>query len=249
MKTKKNIVLLHGWGVNARIWQPVIEYLKDYFEVFLLDLPGFGNDAQFDGDYTMQEITERVLAQAPKRAVWVAWSLGATVAMQAAITHPDRFSKLQLVSPTPKFTSGPDWQWGVPLATAEGLVRAFQSDFQKGMQHFLLLQLSGTDRRQRARALMAELQKLPQPTEHTLQASMNLLVASDLRTRLGNWSVETEVVVGSNDSIIPPAASRWIAERLGDARLVELETGHLVFADSPALFADGLVRFAGEGNE
>ncbi|MAL84228.1 MAG: pimeloyl-[acyl-carrier protein] methyl ester esterase, partial [Idiomarina sp.] len=35
-------VVLHGWGMNGNIWQPVVPALSENFQLHCVDLPGFG---------------------------------------------------------------------------------------------------------------------------------------------------------------------------------------------------------------
>lgn len=37
-----NIVLLHGWGSNLTLFQPMMEHLSAHHTVYALDMPGFG---------------------------------------------------------------------------------------------------------------------------------------------------------------------------------------------------------------
>ena len=37
-----NLVLIHGWGMNGSVWQPLVKPLSKYFTLHLLDLPGMG---------------------------------------------------------------------------------------------------------------------------------------------------------------------------------------------------------------
>ena len=36
------ILLLHGWGQSVAAFKPVFDYLKNNFQVYSLDFPGFG---------------------------------------------------------------------------------------------------------------------------------------------------------------------------------------------------------------
>lgn len=42
------LVLVHGVGSRWQVWQPVIEYLTNSFEVIAVDLPGFGSSPPLD---------------------------------------------------------------------------------------------------------------------------------------------------------------------------------------------------------
>ena len=47
--TKTPIILLHGWGTNINTFNNLINYLKDDYTVYAIDLPGFGksNEPKF----------------------------------------------------------------------------------------------------------------------------------------------------------------------------------------------------------
>ena len=99
------LVLVHGWGVNTAIWNALIPELEPEFEVHLIELPGYGDSPPTQPEMSLSEITDNVLSQAPDRAVWAGWSLGGTIALNAALTHPERIKKLQLISTTPPFSN------------------------------------------------------------------------------------------------------------------------------------------------
>jgi pimeloyl-ACP methyl ester carboxylesterase len=44
------LVLLHGIGGERQVWRPVLDELAQDFEVFTVDLPGFGASAPLDGE-------------------------------------------------------------------------------------------------------------------------------------------------------------------------------------------------------
>ena len=37
------MVLLHGWGTDSSSLAPVFDHFKEYFSVYNIDLPGFGD--------------------------------------------------------------------------------------------------------------------------------------------------------------------------------------------------------------
>ncbi|WP_413700246.1 alpha/beta fold hydrolase [Psychromonas sp. KJ10-10] len=87
------LVLLHGWGVNSAVWQPVVEQLSQHFTLYIVDLPGFGNSATLD-EYSLESITEAILKVVPDSATWCGWSLGGLIATYASINYPQRVNRL-----------------------------------------------------------------------------------------------------------------------------------------------------------
>src|SRR5688572_28462426 len=87
------LVLLHGWGFNSNIWQPLIPQLENKYQLFLIDLPGFGKSESIL-NYSFDYIIPNLLAKTPKEAYWLGWSLGGLIAMAIAIHSPLRVKKL-----------------------------------------------------------------------------------------------------------------------------------------------------------
>ncbi len=56
----ENIVLLHGWGQNISMMDPIGEKLKDKFRITIIDLPGFGLSNEPDYAYTVFDYTDFV---------------------------------------------------------------------------------------------------------------------------------------------------------------------------------------------
>ena len=123
------LALLHGWGMNRAIWSPVVDRLSARRPVHVLELPGHG-DAPIDLHHTeLVDWAHACLEQAPERAVWLGWSLGGMVTMQAALDSPQRIAALVCVASSPRFVQMDDnvanvtqpWETiGLQLAIQEG---------------------------------------------------------------------------------------------------------------------------------
>lgn len=74
-----HLVLLHGWGLNAQVWDCITPQLASHFTLHLVDLPGYGRSGGF-GAMSLEAMAQRVLEQAPPQAVWLGWSPGGLVA-------------------------------------------------------------------------------------------------------------------------------------------------------------------------
>ena len=103
------LVVLHGWGMHSLVWDEVIPGLLEKFQVTVIDLPGFGRSPMPGGDYDLEYLITHVLAVAPKKAVWLGWSLGGLVALAIAAKHPERVDGVIGVSCNPRFTRNEQW--------------------------------------------------------------------------------------------------------------------------------------------
>ncbi len=245
------LVMLHGWGINAAIWNPLIPELEAEFELHIIELPGYSASPIDKPEMSLAEITDYVLQQAPDQAIWVGWSLGGTIAVNAALTHPERIKKLQLICTTPRFLACTDWEHGVQKEAFEKLAIGFQGDYAKALQSFLRLQLYQTDRaqqrifRQLAKELTAQLIAYHTPSVATLQNGLAILANTDLRDQIPNLTIETQIIAGKNDTIVPLGASHFLNENLiSPHSFIELETGHLPFLESTKRYIEALKQFS-----
>ncbi|MDQ9387065.1 alpha/beta fold hydrolase, partial [Serratia marcescens] len=105
---ERDLVLLHGWGLNAEVWSCIQARLAPHFRLHLVDLPGYGRSQGF-GALSLEQMTEIVLAAAPPQAWWLGWSLGGLVASQAALMQPERLKGLITVASSPCFAARDEW--------------------------------------------------------------------------------------------------------------------------------------------
>ncbi|MET9490570.1 alpha/beta fold hydrolase [Nocardia sp. NPDC006630] len=88
-------VLLHGLPIDSDSWNDVVRQLDA--PVLAADLPGVGRSAQRPD--AMADWLDELMATVRTRPVLVAHSLGTEPAVRYALRHPDRISRLVLISP------------------------------------------------------------------------------------------------------------------------------------------------------
>lgn len=99
-KDKQTVVLVHGFASSIENWAPVIPTLSKQYRIIALDLKGFGWTDRPEGDYSPEAEAKLLLklmdARGVQKAMLVAHSWGSSVAMQALLQAPDRFTKVVL---------------------------------------------------------------------------------------------------------------------------------------------------------
>jgi pimeloyl-[acyl-carrier protein] methyl ester esterase len=237
-----DLVLLHGWGLNVRVWDGLVEALRDRFRVIAVDLPGHGRSAWSAGVGTPAEqawLIHSTLASVSNRYSLLGWSLGGQIALDLAAAMPGQIDKLVLVAATPRFAQSPDWPYGMRPAAITKLATQLRQDYRQTVSDFLELQVRGSMQGsgvldQLRHALFVHGQAQPA----ALEAGLNTLSTSDLRPTLSHVRVPTLVIGGQNDRITAPAASRALAEALPDARYVEMHrAAHAPFLSHRKEFA------------
>lgn len=56
----KPLLILHGWGSNSGVMQPLAEKLSDIRTAYLIDLPGFGNSPEPDSAWGVDDYADAV---------------------------------------------------------------------------------------------------------------------------------------------------------------------------------------------
>jgi hypothetical protein len=92
------VILLHGGLANANYWGNQIRALDDRYEVVVLDSRGHGRSSRNAAPYSYDLMASDVLALMNflhiQRAALVGWSDGGIIALDLAIDHPERLTKV-----------------------------------------------------------------------------------------------------------------------------------------------------------
>lgn len=84
------ILLLHGVGLRAEAWAPVIDALSADFEVVAPDIPGHGDSTPNNALSTIDDYAETVLPWLEVQSLVVGHSMGAMIALEIAARYPSR---------------------------------------------------------------------------------------------------------------------------------------------------------------
>jgi len=237
--------MIHGWALNSGVWQSFQEHLLSLnvgLEIQLIDLPGYGDSLEIDGADDIKAMARYCLTKVQEPAIWVGWSLGGMVAMQAALLEPSLVRGMQLISTSPKFVQSDDWPEGVDLSTFQLFSEQLASDYERTLNMFLLMQAGGSaGARSLARAAHKAVCQHSNPSANTLKAGIGCLASIDLRDQLPLLSMPIHIVSGLRDRVAKPASSARLADILG-AELEELDTGHAPFMTEPEAVASNLLN-------
>ena len=180
-----DLVLLHGWGMNAAVWRGLPADLAIGHRLTAIELPGHGASPWDPATRGLDDWAQACLAAAPARACWIGWSLGGLVALAAAGLAPERLSGLILLTATPRFAQAADWPAAMAPATLAGFHDDLLADPAGTLQRFLALQVKGSEAaRETLRQLRLELAERPAPEPRALAQGLDLLRETDLRPTL-----------------------------------------------------------------
>jgi pimeloyl-[acyl-carrier protein] methyl ester esterase len=234
------LALLHGWGMNLRLFDPLRAQLAPHYTVTAWDLPGHGRSPWVAGIRAAEQV-EWLASQLPHDALLVGWSLGGQLALQLACHDELRIRGLVLISTTPRFVRSADWPYGLAATVLAGFAAALERDQQRTLEDFLALQVRGSAE---ADAVMTTLrQALREPAEPAaLAAGLEMLRDNDLRALARTLELPTLVIAGQYDRVAPPAAAQALVQMMPDARLLTVaRAGHAPFLSHPQVVLEALL--------
>jgi pimeloyl-[acyl-carrier protein] methyl ester esterase len=243
-----DLMLVHGWGLNAGIWDGVAAGLSGSFRVHRIDLPGHGRSEWSPQCSTLDDFTRAIAPYVPRHSTLVGWSLGGMIALRLAALAPERIHGLVLASTTPRFVTAADWKSAMAPAVLANFGQHLRDDYRATVQEFLALQVRGDERELSSlRELRQRLASGGLPQQAALEAGLDVLATTDLRPDLDLVHARTLVISGEYDRVTPPGAGRHLAERLPNATFhLVRRAGHAPFISHPEEFLGLLREFLGE---
>ena len=228
-----DLVLLHGWSMNAAVWRVLAAELAHDFRVHAVELGAF-------------VVTPAALAAAlPARVTVCGWSLGGQIALALARQFPQQVSRLVLLATTPRFVAADDWLHGMPSPEFEEFASEVADDPPRARMRFLALQATGDAA---ARLVLRDLREAI-AAGHTADAAalaygLARLRDTDLRLALTAIAQPALVMHGVNDGVIPHAAGEYLAQALPQAVFESVAgSGHAFFISRERAVAHSIRTF------
>jgi len=99
------LVLVHGFLGSSKMWEPQINFFKDYFRVITPDLPGFGKSNKAKPQNNIQSIANLLLDCLEEKKIdkfhLLGHSMGGMIVQEMAKKDGDKISKLVCYSTGP----------------------------------------------------------------------------------------------------------------------------------------------------
>lgn len=203
------IVLLHGWAMSGAVFGPLVEQLGGRCTLHLVDLPGHGRSR--DSAIALAKCAEAI-AQATPPAVWLGWSLGGVLALQAALDCPQQVQALVMLDSTPRFMRGEDWPHAISPEILQQFATDLRTDHRATLERFLALEALGSDNaREDLRRLRRDAFAEQPPSVRALCEGLEVLQQTDLRSRLHELHQPSVWIGGRRDRLVPWQAMEWSA--------------------------------------
>lgn len=244
------LLLIHGWGMHGRMWQPVAEKLAASHTVYNVDLPGHGSSAfsspvSGSGEEALEAIVSQLMVQFTEPLSVCGWSLGGQVALRWAQRNPAQVQRLILVATTPCFVQKEEWDCAMAQDTLKGFAQALLQNHALTLKRFLALQVRGSENEKEIlSALREQLFAKGEPDLAALQAGLDILRDVDLRAALPEITPPALVIAGERDMLTPARASEYLSQQMPNAQLGVIKgAAHAPFLSHQQEFFHAVVNF------
>lgn len=236
------LILLHGLGSSQNDWLMQQIALVPRYRTLAVDLRGHGKSPKPPGPYRIPAMAADVARLLTRRDAYpahvIGLSLGGAVAQQLALDWPHLVRSLILVNTAARFMSDDRQQRLMGLRRMIGIYLGSMDSVAQAVAERLF------PRPEQAAWRRETAQRIAANDLRAYRAALWAIVRFDLRDRLREIRCPTLVVAGDEDTTVPMAAKRLLAERIPGSRLEIIDhSGHATPIDQPEAFNRVMLRF------
>ncbi|HEX7308960.1 alpha/beta hydrolase [Lentzea sp.] len=245
------VLLAHGFGCDQNLWRLVVPDLARRFRLVLFDHVGSGGSdlaawsperySTLDG--YAGDVLEICAELDLRDVVLVGHSVSAMIAVLAANREPERFAKLVLLTPSPRYLDDGGYRGGFTRADIDELLGSLESNYLGWSAAMAPVIAGNPDRPEVAGELEAAFCRTD-PAIARVFARTTFL--SDNRADLADVTVRTAVLQCFSDAIAPREVGQFVHDRIEGSVLVTLDAiGHCPQLSAPEQTAAAIAEFAG----
>ncbi|SNR96530.1 MULTISPECIES: alpha/beta fold hydrolase [Hymenobacter] len=246
---KPTLLFCHGFGCTQHIWQYLTPALAAHYQLILFDHVGAGGSdlsaynptkyASLEG--YAQDVVEICAALDLHDVVVIGHSIGATIAMLAAIQAPTYFRQVMMLSPSPCFINDAGYLGGFERDDVNQLLTLMDADYNSWANMFANLLMGPSNPPSIGEDLAGYFCSMDTTIAKQF-ARVSFL--SDYRPQVSQVSVPTVVLQCSEDVVAPREVGDYLLHHLPDATLVTLRaTGHCPHLSAPVETLTAMERF------
>jgi sigma-B regulation protein RsbQ len=233
------MVFIHGFGCDQSMWRFLAPAYRDRFRILTYDLTGCGQSDLAAYDHARYgslhghaaDLLEILDACATGPVVTVGHSVGATIAMLAAIEAPQRFAAQVMVGPSPCYINDGDYVGGFTRADIDELLETMDANYL-GWSRSVAPMIMGAPNQPLLSDELTErfCRNDPGVARHFARVSF----LSDHRADVPRSAVPALILQCSDDLIAPREVGEWLHRHLPASMLrVVANVGHCPHMSAP----------------
>ncbi|WP_329043017.1 alpha/beta hydrolase [Streptomyces sp. NBC_00178] len=245
------LLLAHGFGCDQNMWRLIVPALAETYRVVLFDYVGSGQAESSAWDERRYNSLEGyatdvldICEELDLRDVtFVGHSVSAMVGVLAAAKAPERFSRLVMVAPSPRYIDEDGYRGGFSSDDIDELLESLESNYLGWSAAMAPVIMGNEDRPELGQELTTSF-CATDPDMARVFARTTFL--SDSRADLKTVTVPTLVLECTQDVIAPREVGTYVRDAIPGSRLVTLEaTGHCPQLSAPQATAAAIADFVG----
>jgi sigma-B regulation protein RsbQ len=234
------MIFAHGFGCDQNMWRFVAPAFEDTHRVVVFDYVGFGESDHAAWDplryATLDGYAGDVLEICHELdlgdAVFVGHSVSSMIGVLAANAEPERFDRLVLVGPSPRYIDDDGYVGGFTREDIDGLLDSLASNYLGWSSAMAPVIVGNPDRPELGEELTNSFCRTdPDIAAHFARVTF----LSDNRADLAAVGTPSLVLQCSDDVIAPRSVGEYVHARLPHSELVLMRaTGHCPNLSAPA---------------
>lgn len=238
-RSAQPMLFAHGFGCDQTMWRLTAPAFEADHRVVLFDHVGLGNsdvsaysaDRYGTLDAYADDVLDIVHELDLRDVVFVGHSVSAMIGVLAANREPDRFARLVLVGPSPRYVDDGDYVGGFTGADITELLESLESNFLGWSSRMGPLIVGNPERPELGRELT---NSFCRTDPDIMRQFARVTFLSDNRADLPVLNVPTLVLQCSEDIIAPEAVGDYVHDAIPKSELVRLRaTGHCPNLSAP----------------
>ncbi len=245
------MMFAHGYGCDQGMWRRLLPYFAEEYRLVLFDHVGAGGsdveayDREKYGSLNgyADDLLEICESLDLRDVILVAHSVSAMIALIAALQEPERFSRLILVAPSPRYTndSADGYVGGFSQEDIEGLLASLDSNYFAWAEALAPMAMGNPGTPELSEELRSSFCRTnPSIARHFARVTF----LSDSREVLGKVNTNSLILQCSDDLLAPQEVGTYVHQHLGHSLLVRLRaTGHCPHVSAPAATAEAIRQY------
>ncbi len=234
------LLFSNSLGIDLHMWEGQVEAFRDHYHILRYDSRGHGESEAPPGPYSIERLGRDVLAILDAleldRVSFCGLSMGGMVGMWLGVEAPERFRKIALCNTSAHMPPPKAWTERCQLARNGRMVDFVEMVIERWFTASFRERDPEAVNRCRERFLAT-------PTEG-YAACCEAIRDMDQRVTICQIETPTLVISGGKDEATPPENGRFIADRIPNARYVELpDAAHLSNIEQTKIFNTALGNF------
>jgi sigma-B regulation protein RsbQ len=246
---EKVMLFAHGYGCDQNMWRYITPAFQDNYKIVLFDHVGFGNSDT--STYTKEhysslsayaaDILEICQELDLQDVIFVGHSVSATIGMLAAIKEPERFSKLVLICPSPRFINDGDYVGGFSEESINDLLSSLDSDYLGWSNSIAPVIMGNPERPELSLELAGSFCK---SNMEIAKDFAHLTFLNDSRKDLQLVKTDTLIIQCTDDVIAPVVVGKYTNENIAGSKLAMLDvSGHCPNLSAPTETIEAIKSF------